>query len=137
MASEELFPNPLVKQVVFALDFANLFFLENKIGDFQIRVMKQFPRSAMLLRRPVMLTHDADPEKLREMVSDLKNQDMTSRVWQFQSEQGVTLEDIYRAVTELEQKIAPGQVAVIAADQSHQVLDEPADVAAALENLGL
>jgi len=52
-------------------------------------------------------------------------------------QQSVTLLDIYRAVTELDQKIVSGQVSIVGADQLDLISDEPADVVAALENLGL
>lgn len=51
--------------------------------------------------------------------------------------QGVTLQDIYRAVTELEQKIASGQIPAIAVGEPDSVLEESVDVATAPENLGL
>ena len=52
-------------------------------------------------------------------------------------QQSVTLQDIFRAIIDLEQKIAAGQVSAIDAGESDLVLDEPADLAEALENLGL
>ena len=54
--------------------------------------MKEFPESVLLLRRPLVLTDEADKEKLEQMVSDLKEQDAVNRVWQFESKRGVKLE---------------------------------------------
>jgi uncharacterized protein (TIGR04255 family) len=92
MSSAEVFPNPLVKQVIFAIRFPNLFFLADRIGEFQIKVMKQFPKSSLLLRRPVVLTDEADTEKLEQMVTSLREKEAGNRVWQFESERGVKLE---------------------------------------------
>jgi uncharacterized protein (TIGR04255 family) len=92
MSSGEVFPNPLVKEVIFAIRFPNLFFLGDRIGDFQVRVMKEFPKSGLLLRRPFLVTEEADAEKLGQMVSDLKEKEPVNRVWQFESERGVKLE---------------------------------------------
>lgn len=92
MSSGEVFPNPLVKQVIFAIRFPNLFFLGDRIGDFQIKVMKEFPKSTLLLRRPFLVTEEADTQKLEQMVTDLKEEEGINRVWQFESERGVKLE---------------------------------------------
>jgi len=92
MSSGEVFPNPLVKQVIFAIRFPNLFFLGDRIGEFQIKVMKEFPKSELLLRRPFLVTDEADKEKLERMVSGLKEEEAVNRVWQFESERGVKLE---------------------------------------------
>src|SRR4030042_3414048 len=91
MASGEVFPNPLVKRVIFAIRFPNLFFLGDRIGDFQVRVMKEFTRSELLLRRRVLVTQETDKEKLDQMVSDLKEGEAANRVWLFESEGGVKL----------------------------------------------
>jgi len=92
MSSGEVFPNPLVKQVIFAIRFPNLFFLADRIGDFQIKVMKEFPKSTLVLRRSLVLTDEADTQKFEQMVSDLKEKEGVNRVWQFESEHGVKLE---------------------------------------------
>ncbi len=92
MSSGEVFPNPLVKQVIFAIRYPNLFFLGDRIGDFQVRVMKEFPKSELLLRRPFLVTEEADAEKLGQMVTELKEKEAVNRVWQFESERGVKLE---------------------------------------------
>lgn len=92
MSSGEVFPNPLVKQVIFAIRFPNLFFLGDRIGNFQVKVMKEFPKSTLVLRRSLVLTDEADTQKLEQMVSDLKEKEGVNRVWQFESEHGVKLE---------------------------------------------
>jgi hypothetical protein len=51
----EVFPNPTVKQVVFQVKFPNLFYLENKIGDFQMKIMKDYPKSELQYRRSAFL----------------------------------------------------------------------------------
>jgi len=92
MTSDEVFPNPLVKEVVFQIRFPNLFFLADRIGDFQVKVMKEFPKSELLLRRHFLLTDEGDTDKLERMVGELKDQEAVNRVWQFESEQGVRLD---------------------------------------------
>jgi len=39
MAIAEIFPNPTVKSVFFEVRFPNLFYLEAKIGDLQLKVL--------------------------------------------------------------------------------------------------
>ena len=51
MSLNEVFPNPLVKTVAFQIVFPSLFFLERRIGDFQVTIMKQFPTSHLLIQR--------------------------------------------------------------------------------------
>jgi len=52
--------------------------------------------------------------------------------------QGVTLSDIYQAVREIDRKLASGAIVVGNRDASETIdTDEPPDVAAALDSLGL
>jgi hypothetical protein len=44
MAIEEVFPNPTVKQVAFEIRFPNLFYLESKIGELQVKIMELLTR---------------------------------------------------------------------------------------------
>src|SRR5438552_2471098 len=89
----EIFPSPLVKQVVFAINYPNLFFMESRIGQFQIKVMREFPESSLLLKRHVVFA-GGDPNHLQEaiaaQVKEAKDE-MIQRVWQFKSHGGVEL----------------------------------------------
>ena len=77
----EVFPNPTVKQVVFQLKFPNLFYLENKIGDFQMKIMKGYPKSELQYRRSVLFA-DLGPK------GDFKpvDEDIGKKIWEFSSE---------------------------------------------------
>jgi len=90
MSLDRVFPNPLVKTVVFQITFPSLFFLEKKIGDFQIKIMKQFPTSHLLIQRQllIMVGGQEDPSKLP---NGMKPEE-TKRVWQFLSPEGVQLD---------------------------------------------
>jgi uncharacterized protein (TIGR04255 family) len=84
MTISEIFPNPTVKQVIFQIRFPNLFYIENKIGDFQIRIMEKFPESALLLRRQVVFA-DIGPEgKLETIPTELEGEP-GKKIWQFKS----------------------------------------------------
>src|SRR5271170_459469 len=90
MEPNEVFPKPLVKQVAFEVRFPNLFFIETRIGEFQVQVMKDFPQSELLLRRNVMfLAGSAD--NLQELAKQQAGE-ATDKVWVFKSKAGTRLE---------------------------------------------
>jgi len=90
MSINEVFPNPTVKQVVFQIRFPNLFYMENKIGDLQLKIMKEFPQSALLFRRQLLFA-DIGPEgKLENIPSDL-NKEAGKKIWQFKSNKNFQL----------------------------------------------
>ena len=80
MPINEVFPNPTVKQVVFQIRFPNLFYLENKIGEFQLRIIKDFPDSSLLYRRQVLFV-DMGPQGKLEDIPGEEGQ----KIWQFKS----------------------------------------------------
>lgn len=90
MTIDELFPNPTVKQVIFQIRFPNLFFLAERIGAFQIKVMKRFPKTSQLVRRPLFFTDQADQENLAELAQEARSEG-AKQIWQFRSEEGVQL----------------------------------------------
>lgn len=84
MTIKEVFPNPTVKQVIFQIRFPNLFYIENKIGDLQIRLMEQFPQSALIHRRPLLFA-DVGPEvRLSDIKADLDSEGWR-KIWEFRS----------------------------------------------------
>jgi len=90
MAPKEIFPNPTVKQVIFQIRFPNLFYIENKIGDFQIKVMKKFPESALVLRKQIIFADLGEKVKAEEL-GDKVNEDSARKIWQFKSPQKYNL----------------------------------------------
>jgi len=90
MSINEVFNNPTVKQVIFQIRFPNLFYLENKIGDLQLKIMKEFPQSALLFRRQVIFA-DVGPEgKLENIPGDL-DKEAGKKIWQFKSNKNFQL----------------------------------------------
>ena len=85
MVIAEVFPNPTVKQVIFQIRFPNLFYMEGKIGDLQLKIMKEFPKSSLLLRRQVVFV-DAGPNVRIEDVSPKSDEEFGRKVWQFESD---------------------------------------------------
>ena len=89
MPIDEIFPHPLVKQVIFQVRFPNLFFLESRIGEFQVGVMAEFPESALVLQRHFVIAH-GDPKSLSDAMEG-STKDSIDKVWQFSSPDGVEL----------------------------------------------
>ena len=89
MAINEIFPNPTVKQVIFQITFPNLFYLENRIGEIQERIMKDFPKSKLLHRNTfrVKLGIGQAMEPLQE--DPVSNS--PEKLWQFESTTGTIL----------------------------------------------
>jgi len=91
MVIKEIFPNPTVKQVVFEIRFPNLFYLENKIGDFQVKIMKEFPDSSLIFRRSFLFV-DVGPEtKFEEIAARASEEERGIKVWQFKSKKNYEL----------------------------------------------
>jgi len=90
MAINEVFLNPTIRQVIFQIRFPNLFYLESRMGEFQMKVMKDFPKSGLTLSRQFVI---AEVDKIPDVV---KMQDESrglevGKIWNFASENGVEL----------------------------------------------
>lgn len=89
MVIDEIFPNPTVKQVIFQIIFPNLFYMENKIGDLQVKIMKEFPNSSLLFRRQVVFA-DVGPEGQLKVPPEFEKE-FGRKIWQFKSDKKCTL----------------------------------------------
>lgn len=90
MPINEIFPNPTVKQVIFQIRFPNLFFIENKIGDIQLKIMDKFPKSALLFQRELLLVNLGPGMKLEDL--PIEAEKGMKKIWQFVSENNVKLD---------------------------------------------
>jgi len=88
--AHEVFPNPVVKSVAFEVRFPNLFFIETRIGEFQVQIMKEFPQSELLHRRNIMLLAGS-ADNLQELAKQQAGE-TTDKVWVFKSNAGTKLE---------------------------------------------
>lgn len=91
MASDEVFPNPTVKQVIFQIRFPNLFYMESKIGDYQMKIMNDFPQSSLLHSRGVLLANLGPAVRTIEIEDDDQRLNNIKKIWQFKSLEGITL----------------------------------------------
>lgn len=81
----ELFVNPLVTQVAFEIKFPDLFYIESKIGDFQVNILEKFPKSSLAYRKQIVFANLGPNAKREEIDSQIDNAS-SSKVWQFTSE---------------------------------------------------
>ena len=84
MPTDEIFPNPTVKQVIFQIRFPALFYVERRIGDFQIRIMKRFPSSSLLYRRNILIADLAPEAKIQDLPAEVQP-DQARKIWVFKS----------------------------------------------------
>ena len=91
MTIDKIYPNPTVKQVIFQIKFPNLFYMEKKIGDLQVKIMEKFPQSSLLFRRQIVFADIGPGAKLESISSDLENE-TGKKIWQFKSSKNFQLD---------------------------------------------
>jgi uncharacterized protein (TIGR04255 family) len=87
MTIAEVFSNPTVKTVAFEAKFPNLFFLESKIGDLQIKLMERFPEALLLFRQNIVFADIPPGGKLPDSLQAKTEEATGQKVWQFRSPQ--------------------------------------------------
>ncbi len=90
MSIDEIFPNPTVKTVVFQITFPNMFSLENKIGDFQVKILDKFQNSSLLYRRQLLFADVGSDGKYSLPPSELDD-GIGKKIWKFTSEDNYAL----------------------------------------------
>jgi len=84
MGFDEVFTYPTVKQVIFQVKFPNLFYLESKIGELQLNVMREFPESELAHRRSVVFA-DLPPGARSMDVAEKAEGVPWTKIWVFKS----------------------------------------------------
>jgi uncharacterized protein (TIGR04255 family) len=85
----EIFPYPTVKQVIFQIRFNPLFYLGDRMGEFQQKIMNEFPESSLIVKTPTF-TFTSDT-KTQEKIQFETESDPNLKIWQFKSKNGVVL----------------------------------------------
>jgi len=88
MAKREVFPNPTVKEVHFEIRFPNLFYIETKIGDLQVKIMGKFPESKLIYQHQLMFADTGLEGKIKPP-ADLPNSEAVGKIWNFKSGTGI------------------------------------------------
>ena len=91
MSIDKIYPNPTVKKVIFQIKFPNLFYMENKIGDLQLKIMEIFPQSSLLFRQQVVFA-DIGPGVKLENISSGSGEEKGKKIWQFKSNKDFQLD---------------------------------------------
>lgn len=110
--STEVFPYPTVKQVAFEIRFPHLFSIENRIADFQDKIITQFPNSELVFRRHVVFA-DTGLEGKLESIPDKKGiePDTVRKIWVFKSKERIQVQ------------VQTNSISVIS--QQHQTYNNP------------
>ncbi len=90
MVTREMFKNSTVKEVAFEVKFPNLFFIETKIPDYQMKIMDTFIESNLLIRQQIAILKDIGSNIEKENASD-SNENVFEKIWQFKTEDGTVL----------------------------------------------
>ena len=91
MSIDKIYPNPTVKKVIFQIKFPNLFYIENKIGDLQLKIMEKFPQSSLLFRKQIVFADIGPGVKLENISNDL-GEEKGKKIWQFKSSKNFQLD---------------------------------------------
>lgn len=92
MAITSVFPNPTVKQVIFQIKFPNLFYIDKKIGDFQLKIMKEFPESSLILRKKIIFADNDQGKEIKLPLDAEPDDEYDKKIWQFKSDKGYGLQ---------------------------------------------
>ena len=90
MSNGEIFPNPTVKKVIFQIKFPNLFYIESKIGELQLKIMGEFPESRLVNRRSMVFVDMGPNEKPVEIPENMPREP-SQKIWAFKSTKNVQL----------------------------------------------
>ncbi|MHA1195342.1 MAG: TIGR04255 family protein [Promethearchaeota archaeon] len=84
----KVYKKPTVKVVIFQIKYSDLFIIENRIGEFQSKIIKKFPDSSFIMRRELLFA-DVGPEFKMEQIP-LK-EPIGRKIWRFTSNEDYEL----------------------------------------------
>lgn len=90
MVIGKIYPRPTVRQVIFQITYPHLFSLENRIGDIQEKIMKEFPVPKLLLRSGLIVTDFGTDQKI-DIPSDELEKNAARKIWQFETKENKTI----------------------------------------------
>src|SRR4030067_3347775 len=83
----EIFAYPTIKEVAFEIKFPNLFSIENKIGEFQEKIISRFPDSKLVLQRHLLFGTKGMPAN-KDSDEEL-NPAAVTKIWTFLSKEEI------------------------------------------------
>lgn len=85
MAIDEVFKNPTVKQVIFQIRFPHLFYIENRIAELQLKIMKEFTESQLRYKK-IFSFGEAGPDvNVAEIEKNIREGESGQKMWTFRS----------------------------------------------------
>jgi uncharacterized protein (TIGR04255 family) len=87
LSIDEVFKFPTVKQVIFQIRYPNLFFIENKVADLQLRIMEKFPDSELRYSK-IFSFGSVGPEVDRRQLDEIRklgDEQSAQKIWTFRS----------------------------------------------------
>lgn len=91
MAIDEVFSRPTVKQIIFQIRYPSLFYIENKIGDLQTRIMDVFSETSLSYRKRLLLVDKGDGFDEKDIDNISSGGDYAKKIWEFRSPQKIKL----------------------------------------------
>lgn len=85
-STDEIFANPPLHEVAFEIRFPLLFYMNQKIGDFQLEIMDDFPKSSQIFEQEFAIDG-------KDMA--IKGNENPIQSWHFENESGKTKIAIY------------------------------------------
>lgn len=84
----EIFPRSTVDKVIFQIRYPNLFYIESRIGEMQLDLIKLLPETALMHRRQFLIGDVPSNSKLE---IDESNAHEVLKIWQFKNKKGFEL----------------------------------------------
>jgi len=82
---DEIFNKPTVRQVIFEARYPSLFFLESKIGELQLSLMRDFPTAELLFQQQLLFAHLGSDVRASESPPPNSTRP-TEKIWRFQNQ---------------------------------------------------
>ncbi|QEE15626.1 TIGR04255 family protein [Promethearchaeum syntrophicum] len=76
------------KQVIFQIRYSNLFMIGSKIGDIQLKLMKEFPKSSKVIKHNILFANITPDTK----IPSISDQPIGNTIWRFESSSNYLLE---------------------------------------------
>lgn len=90
MEPNEVFSNPTVERVIFEIRFPNLFGMQNIIGDLQMKIIKEFPESALIHKQQIVFTEVNEEGSFPKPPTG--DEPGIRKIWQFKSPKKIQLD---------------------------------------------
>lgn len=85
MAKKEVYPNPTVKQVIFQIKYPNLFYIESKIPEIQLKIIDKFPESELRYSSFFSFGEIGPNKDIEKIEKRIREGESGKKIWTFRS----------------------------------------------------